>query len=1205
MSSRIAIALVVATLALLISPSRAVWDWRQTVARLEEVGMSYEFVDVELLYQHDGDGRQSSLTLDFIAFNTSRHIVVEPDNSIFPGGAVQHRHVDKRGITKKLQHHVIDCLYRSQDPNGHVSLARTCANRFSGSFESDDGRLALVPVGKIEGSTARCLVYWIDPILDKPYHCEHKEVPEVILPSDLENPGLRTQTSRTPQQSLFSSLTGRKLTKTTKYIKLLIVNDHARFVAYGDDTLLNSAELLQETVELYNKLNEQTSTITLSLQIVGMITFSHGDYWTPEIDDDGEANEETLLSDFTSWRSQLLSTDNSLPDHGAAQLLSGLNFRSSTVGLAHVNVLCSKSSATGVVQATDSQLSTVATILAHELGHNLGVQHTTYYLEDTPVSSPCTAGSWIMDPDGVDQDDWSTCTVGWLEMAFGGVSYPSGCTSSCTYRPNYERVNSACAEDAATITWTLEPVCGNGVRESGEECDCGEDDCSDLDPCCDGSECKLIDGAECSADDVCCNESTCKIRFANESYVCRDAADEDCDIAETCNGEVSTCPVDSHMPNGNSCGTDDKGSCFVGDCKSHEEQCNNKGYVVCESADYNDYNASCGVLQCRTSESSSTCFEVDGDSGQNVEEGTTCGGLLETDEDPGDRLVCSSSACVRAATLKASATITCNNGVLDEDETDVDCGGSCNGCLPGEICISDDDCFETSSQPTYCKKNSTLAPTSAPTSASEPPVGYQCSSYDNNSAECNLYTACIYLEDYDKCKNTGVYPAGTGRCDSQSKEVSCINWSACSWNSTGENCYDNGSAATSAPTSSGPGVCASSLSSTVDDNSDSTSPFDKLLEALREHKFIAIGAGCGAFVLGLIIAIVICCRYCGSPSDAELRKRAAKGAIRRASAAGGAAGRTSQGQRSSSTSTRPGRRSTTASAAAVVAVDGSGVNQDRLPVTRPPKCPECQDNYSNKQNVRGLCNACEAERRDRSRRLELLSSTLPSELSDTPTTTSSRPSRTASNSSHSTAASSSVPITTSNARETAPSPQPTRVISIETRHLAATSLSTESTPSPSAPPLYVSPVTPATAPQVPTVTSPPAVVTPTSSLGASARRVSSPGNGVSSARSVPTVVESSVRRQSRLHEDSQSQLRSSSFAQSSPVPVDRNSEPDWDNVPTASVVPSANHVTSHVASTPAASAASAPPPMTAEAVYTPATARRGNPFIVEIDDSIL
>ena len=49
----------------------------------------------------------------------------------------------------------------------------------------------------------------------------------------------------------------------------------------------------------------------------------------------------------------------------------------------------------------------------------------------------------------------------------------------------------------------LEPfyqVCGNGIVEGDEACDCGSNDtdiCHRNDPCCQPGKCELIDGADC------------------------------------------------------------------------------------------------------------------------------------------------------------------------------------------------------------------------------------------------------------------------------------------------------------------------------------------------------------------------------------------------------------------------------------------------------------------------------------------------------------------------------------------------------------------------------------------------------------------------------------------------------------------------------------------------------------------------------------
>ncbi|MCB9592749.1 MAG: hypothetical protein H6719_08450 [Sandaracinaceae bacterium] len=64
-------------------------------------------------------------------------------------------------------------------------------------------------------------------------------------------------------------------------------------------------------------------------------------------------------------------------------------------------------------------------------------------------------------------------------------------------------------------------------------------------------------------------------------------------------------------------------------------------------------------------------------------EGAGCG----TDAD------CASGTCdATTSTCGPSAMADCSNGTMDGDETDVDCGGSCDGCADGRMCATGSDC---------------------------------------------------------------------------------------------------------------------------------------------------------------------------------------------------------------------------------------------------------------------------------------------------------------------------------------------------------------------------------------------------------------------------------------------------------------------------------------------------------------------------------
>ena len=55
-----------------------------------------------------------------------------------------------------------------------------------------------------------------------------------------------------------------------------------------------------------------------------------------------------------------------------------------------------------------------------------------------------------------------------------------------------------------------EPICGNGLLEKGEDCDCGtqnQEECKS--DCCNAATCKFNQGADCdSADGPCCHKDS-------------------------------------------------------------------------------------------------------------------------------------------------------------------------------------------------------------------------------------------------------------------------------------------------------------------------------------------------------------------------------------------------------------------------------------------------------------------------------------------------------------------------------------------------------------------------------------------------------------------------------------------------------------------------------------------------------------------------
>ncbi|CAM2095535.1 unnamed protein product [Caretta caretta] len=107
-------------------------------------------------------------------------------------------------------------------------------------------------------------------------------------------------------------------------------------------------------------------------------------------------------------------------------------------------------------------------------------------------------------------------------------------------------------------------MCGNGVTDDEEECDCGMDEVCLRNGCC-LANCTVKPGAACISG-LCCENC----QFHREGKICRERIGE-CDLPEYCNGTSEWCPKDVFKQDGTPCG--DNVHCFQRRCPSHERQC--------------------------------------------------------------------------------------------------------------------------------------------------------------------------------------------------------------------------------------------------------------------------------------------------------------------------------------------------------------------------------------------------------------------------------------------------------------------------------------------------------------------------------------------------------------------------------------------------------------------------------------------------------
>lgn len=547
----------------------------QPVTKLERDGEAVRGA----LYKQDSRRHVERTSIVIKAFSHQFQVDLQLNKQLLAPNLI-HKHYLQNGAEQISKQELEHCYYHGQvrDYPGAVAAMRTC-NGISGVIQIGNETFVIHPFYGGDMSTQHPHVVYesrsgvhqacantrlfemgmrnyrdtshkAEMLVHAGNHSEQLAGAETVLPGRRSR-NIAADAASQAETSVFSSdgrfhgddvgptpsRNARDVRSVTKHIEMALVLDKAMFDSRNAST---RESVIHDAVQIVNIADQYYKTLNTRISLVYIET------WSAENQASVSSSDEIRLAllNFKEYGSQHLFKIARDTTH----LLSGVRFKFDKTGMAVPGQICNENSYGVTVDNSVYTPHVTASTMAHVLGHVIGMAHD--------------------DREGCACSDWHGCIMSATIVGKDNVQpYKFSQCSRNDYIKELQRSHGLCLFNRPNELQRRK--CGNGVVEEGEDCDCGsvdDEQCRQMDPCCDHITCKLRPQAECATGPCCHN---CKLR--RRGTLCRRAANE-CDVPEFCTGSEGSCPADVHKSDGYEC-AEGRGYCFRGGCPSRNEQC--------------------------------------------------------------------------------------------------------------------------------------------------------------------------------------------------------------------------------------------------------------------------------------------------------------------------------------------------------------------------------------------------------------------------------------------------------------------------------------------------------------------------------------------------------------------------------------------------------------------------------------------------------